>query len=582
MDRLKHILIITLLLGYYQTTLAQSNKSTAELMDIDKKINESIFVTTNAGIFLTGEILQYKLFCLNNQDNTASTYSKITYVELVDSNKKSLFTQKLFLENGAGNGDFFIPTTLETGNYKLVGYTSWMLNKSNPDYFNIDISIINPYQINTKTQDNNILENDFSKKIKPSTKTTDDNVSIQINKTKYSNREKVDVKIKLQGTKINKGNFSMSVRKIDEFSLKNKLSSKEFITSKKIRNIENSFNEGNIIIPELRGEIISGKISSKSGTNSIENKNISLSIPGENYAFEITKTNKNGEFLFNLEKSFPSTNVIVQIIESDKENYKIEINKIQSPNYSSLTFNELHLNPELKEIIEEKAIASQIENAYYNNKKDSIPSIKSTTKFYDPLSKEYILDNYTRFPTLKETVIEIVDGMYFKTTNNNYTLHLYDYDVNSELQIPSLVLVDGLIIQDINELFEHKADLFYKINIIKGGYYFGSKLYNGLIAFTTKKYDYDSKLKGDFIIRPDILRPLEKKEYYQPNYTNNLNSRIPDYRYQLLWIPEIKLENKEQTISFFTSDVTGEFEILLEGFSEDGTPIYTSEIIEVK
>lgn len=551
-------------------------------MDIDKKINESIFVTTNAGIFLTGEILQYKLFCLNNQDNTASTYSKITYVELVDSNKKSLFTQKLFLENGAGNGDFFIPTTLETGNYKLVGYTSWMLNKSNPDYFNIDISIINPYQINTKTQDNNILENDFSKKIKPSTKTTDDNVSIQINKTKYSNREKVDVKIKLQGTKINKGNFSMSVRKIDEFSLKNKLSSKEFITSKKIRNIENSFNEGNIIIPELRGEIISGKISSKSGTNSIENKNISLSIPGENYAFEITKTNKNGEFLFNLEKSFPSTNVIVQIIESDKENYKIEINKIQSPNYSSLTFNELHLNPELKEIIEEKAIASQIENAYYNNKKDSIPSIKSTTKFYDPLSKEYILDNYTRFPTLKETVIEIVDGMYFKTTNNNYTLHLYDYDVNSELQIPSLVLVDGLIIQDINELFEHKADLFYKINIIKGGYYFGSKLYNGLIAFTTKKYDYDSKLKGDFIIRPDILRPLEKKEYYQPNYTNNLNSRIPDYRYQLLWIPEIKLENKEQTISFFTSDVTGEFEILLEGFSEDGTPIYTSEIIEVK
>ncbi len=569
-------------MGYYQTTLAQSNKSTAELMDIDKKINESIFVTTNAGIFLTGEILQYKLFCLNNQDNTASTYSKITYVELVDSNKKSLFTQKLFLENGAGNGDFFIPTTLETGNYKLVGYTSWMLNKSNPDYFNIDISIINPYQINTKTQDNNILENDFSKKIKPSTKTTDDNVSIQINKTKYSNREKVDVKIKLQGTKINKGNFSMSVRKIDEFSLKNKLSSKEFITSKKIRNIENSFNEGNIIIPELRGEIISGKISSKSGTNSIENKNISLSIPGENYAFEITKTNKNGEFLFNLEKSFPSTNVIVQIIESDKENYKIEINKIQSPNYSSLTFNELHLNPELKEIIEEKAIASQIENAYYNNKKDSIPSIKSTTKFYDPLSKEYILDNYTRFPTLKETVIEIVDGMYFKTTNNNYTLHLYDYDVNSELQIPSLVLVDGLIIQDINELFEHKADLFYKINIIKGGYYFGSKLYNGLIAFTTKKYDYDSKLKGDFIIRPDILRPLEKKEYYQPNYTNNLNSRIPDYRYQLLWIPEIKLENKEQTISFFTSDVTGEFEILLEGFSEDGTPIYTSEIIEVK
>ena len=173
--------------------------------------------------------------------------------------------------------------------------------------------------------------------------------------------------------------------------------------------------------------------------------------------------------------------------------------------------------------------------------------------------------------------------MYFKTNNENYTLHLYDYDVNSELQLPALVLVDGLIIQDINELFQHKSNNIYKINIVKGGYYFGSKLFNGLIAFTTKNYDYESKLEGDYIIKPEILRPIGRKEYFQPNYTiGNKINRIPDYRYQLLWLPEVKLEDKEQTIFFFSSDIIGEFEIVLEGLSNDGIPVYSSEIIEVK
>ena len=76
---------------------------------------------------------------------------------------------------------------------------------------------------------------------------------------------------------------------------------------------------------------------------------------------------------------------------------------------------------------------------------------------------------------------------------------------------------------------------------------------------------------------------MGRKEYFQPQYsfTNNL-SKIPDYRHQLLWIPNVKLENKERSFSFFTSDVLGAFEIILEGFTNSGIPIYRSEIIEVK
>jgi hypothetical protein len=586
LDRLKHsVLLITLLLSYQQNSIAQSKSSISELNTIDKKINESIFITVNSNSFLTGETLRYKLFCLDQISNIASKYSKIAYVELIDSNKKNIFTQKLFLEKGTGNGDFFIPTTLESGNYKLIGYVNWMLNKSSPDYFNIDVYIINPYQNNTQKTANETPEEKQKKSensIISSNKINDD-LSIEFSKKTYSNRERVDLKIKSNSEEFSKGNYSLTVRKIDGLLLKNKLSLKEYISSNKNQNTNNnSIDDEDFMIPELRGEIISGKIISKTNTNTIENKNVALSIPGENYEFKISKTDKNGRFIFNLEKPNSNSNVIIQLIDSDKENYSIEVPKSKSLNYSKLTFNDLQLNPEFKKNIEERAIASQIENAYYNIKKDSLVTTNDFKPFFDPLSKEFVLDDFTRFPTLKETIIEVVEGMYYEVNKNNYSLHLDDYDPNYELSVPSLVIVDGLIIEDINELFTYKPSNIYKINLVKGGYYYGPKLFNGLISFTTKNADYKSKLQGSYIIEPEIIRPLSKKKYFQPDYSDkNKNTRIPDYRHQLLWLPEVKLVDKEETVSFFTSDIIGKFEIILEGFSISGKPISITENIEV-
>jgi hypothetical protein len=142
--------------------------------------------------------------------------------------------------------------------------------------------------------------------------------------------------------------------------------------------------------------------------------------------------------------------------------------------------------------------------------------------------------------------------------------------------------VDGLFIQDINELLEFNSKKIDKINILRGGYFYGNKLFNGVISFTTKNLDYESKLKGDFIIKPEVLRPIPTKKYYNPNYDNKISTRIPDYRYQLLWLPELKLKESETDLSFFTSDINGTFEIILDGFTANGDPINIIETFEVK
>ncbi|WP_414000203.1 hypothetical protein ACMDB5_06530 [Flavobacterium sp. W1B] len=572
MDRLKHILALTLLLSCQQTIFAQNNNSIAELNVIDKILNESIFISTNTNSFLSGETILYKIFCTDKTTHIPTKYSKIAYLELVDSNKKTIFTHKLFLKDGTADGDFFIPTTLETGTYKIIGYTSWMLNKNIEEYFFTDIYIINPYTEKS-------IQTIAQKETTPLEAITDNNISFDFKDKTFSNRTLVNLKIKTMSDDFLKGNYTISVRKADGFSAQSKTTLKEYQALNQSKASNSVINNLSFVLPELRGEIITGRITSVS--EEIKNKKIALSFIGKNYDLKLSKTDEQGKFIFNLEKSNPNSNIVIQVLEGNKDEYIIEIDKPKKTDFSSLSFSSLQFHSESNKNITERLISSQVENAYYNVKKDSLISPNGFIPFYGSQSKEYKLDDFTRFTTMQETITEVVAGVIFIKKNNNYTLQVYDYDENYESPLAPLVVVDGLLIEDLNEFFTYNPKNINKVNVVKGLYYYGSKTFNGLICFTTKNGDYETKLKGDFIIRPDILRPQAKKEYFQPDYTNNKNSRTPDYRHQLLWLSNVDLSNKNSNIQFYTSDVSGKFEVTLEGLSASGKAVFIKDIIEV-
>ncbi len=530
--------------------------------------SESVFIHLNATSFVTGETIYYKLYCLNTNGFFASDISKVAYVELINSDKKTLFNHKLFLENTTGQGDFFITAGIPTGTYKLIGYTKWMLNKSNSQSFETEITIINPFQTdgNNKISSKNKLESDIEK--------SNPNNNLELSKKIFSNREKVDLKI----NNLPKGNYSLSVRKIQDLPTIKSLNAIEF-TDKEANEIIDISNS-NVILPEIRGEIISGFITSKNDAT-LNNVAIALSIPGKAFEFKLVKTNKNGQFLFNLDKAYYEPNCIVQVFNNSKEDYAITLNKPTSIEISNTSIiNDIKLSFDLKSIVEEHSVASQIENTYFEKKADTLSKIKNQKLFYEPIGKEYILDDYTRFPTIKETITEVVKEMHYYNTNNIYSLYLSDYDGNTEIEEPPLVLIDGLLVQDINELLEYKSVNISKIVIINKGYSYGNKIFNGVISFVTKKYEFNTNLSGNYILKTNITTPLAKKNYFKPDYSNTTASyRIPDYRYQLLWMPELEAKNQ---ISFYTSDKNGKFQIVLEGFTSEGKPVFLRDFFEVK
>ena len=584
LDRIKHLVILMFLLiqsGFIHAQNSQNKNDTPTTLT-----QETIFIHSNTTTFLTGETLYFKLYCLNPLNNKVSAISKIAYVELIDNEKKSLQKNKIFLDKGIGTGDYFIPTTLKTGNYKVVAYTKWMLNNVNSQKYAIDIFIINPFQ--TQEPNDNITF-DITNPAKSNTaiQATNANtanakrIDFVFDKESYYTREKVSLQLKHLTETIEKGNYSVSIRKTDQIPTMQQLTASEFAkkTTENYVNTPNSLN----YVPEIRSELITGNLTSKNNQD-IANKSIALSLPGKEYVLKIVKTNAQGKFAFLLDQ-FPNfPNAILQVIDENRNDYTVNLDPFPNFDASSLQFtSKLNLSPELKKDIEERSTASQIQNAYYQIKKDSLVTEAVMNPFFTTIEKSYVLDDYTRFPTLKENIVEVIVELYYRRNNGKYQLHIRNNQKDLEMYGPPLVLVDGLLIQDPSDLFDYNMANVSRVSLITEPYVYGPNLYGGLVSFETKNNEFSENYVKKYLKTTEIQRPNPEKVYNNPDYSpGNKLQRIPDYRYQLLWKPNIKLETKEENLSFYTSDIKGNFEVILEGFTENGHPIYVSKNITVK
>ncbi|MBL0735829.1 hypothetical protein JI750_02950 [Flavobacterium sp. GN10] len=585
LGRIKHLLILMFLLIQSGFIYAQNSQNRNDIPTISTQ--ETIFLHSNTTSFLTGETLYFKLYCLNPLNNKTSQISKIAYVELIDSEKKSLQKNKIYLDNGIGTGEYFIPTTLKTGNYKVIAYTKWMLNNPNSQKYEIDIFIINPFQ--TQEPNDNITfdlvnPQNTATAIQTVNSNTgnDKRIDFEFDKEGYYTREKINLKLKsLTGT-VEKGNYSVSIRKTDQIPTLKQLTPAEF--AKKSSESYVNFTTGSFTyIPEVRSELITGYITSSSNQN-IADKSIALSLPGKEYVLKIVKTNAQGKFAFLLDQ-FPNfPNAILQVIDEKRADYTIVLDAFPKFDPSSLQFtSKLNLSPELKKDIEERSTASQIQNAYYQIKKDSLVTEAVMSPFFSTIEKTYILDDYTRFPTLKENIVEVLVELYYRKNNGKYELHIRNDQKDLQMYGPPMVLVDGLLIQDPSDLFEYNMGNVNKVSLISEPYVYGPNLYGGLISFETKNNEFSENYAKKYLKTMEIQRPNPQKVYNNPDYAaGNKLQRIPDYRYQLLWKPDIKLDSKEENLSFYTSDIKGNFEVIVEGFTENGQPVYVSKNITVK
>lgn len=197
----------------------------------------------------------------------------------------------------------------------------------------------------------------------------------------------------------------------------------------------------------------------------------------------------------------------------------------------------------------------------------------------DPYGGAYIeivnLDEYTRFKTLEETIVELVDNVWTKKNRNGasvFKVRSFD-ETYEESEFDAIVYIDGVLIPNPNAILDFDTRTVARINTVREKYRLGGKTYFGMVNIETIAGDYFDQISGDGIIKTTLTRTKPLKKYYAQTYDSESDKRIPDFRDQLLWRPNVSFKDTEMALSFYTSEVAGDYEVVLEGFSIYGRPV---------
>ena len=554
-------------------------KNATELNQLKALPQELAHVTHTGPVVFIGEYLYYAIQCFNVQTRRASKISTVAYVALVNQQGEMVFEHKLRLERGMSSGDFFVPTTLPTGTYKLVGYTQWMKNSGLKQIYQDDIAIINPYRVDDLAAGST---DDTMNQIKPVTADSS-TVGLQFEKTKFGTREKVSLRLRNYKAALGAGNYSIWVKKKDEIPFKDSKISLDIVTKYSTADLRIPQGIGeSLFLPEQRGELLYGQVTDNAA-NPLADQKVILSFPGPEFLLKFTTTDVEGNFYSYIREDYKQDEVILQA--ENERNVNIQLKRPEAMSFEGMKFSEITLEEELKDVIRERSIYNQIENQFFEIKPDSIILSEPYDPFDGGMPEEVILDEFTRFPTFEETLVEILNNAGYRRGDQGgfYIRIAQDFETFDEPfnNFPALVLIDGVYIPDHGSIKNFDARRIESIKLIRDQFQMANKSYQGMMLVSTIDGDYPEQLSSKNTFTEALFRSRPVKNYFSQDYSNDQYSRVPDYRNMLYWKPQIEVEEPSMELHFYTSDLTGIFEVYLDGFTSFGKPISLRYEIQV-
>jgi len=522
---------------------------------------ERLWLHTNNTSFFPSEYLYFNIYTLNTSTHKASDLSKVAYVRLVSSNGTNALEKRVSLNNGFGQGDLFIPPTLKTGSYQIQAYTAWMLNAPE-SIFTQEVFIINPYTnakvtaLNTEESTSNtqpIKQNEFN------------SIAIEVAK-QYKKRDSIDLLIKT----INEANlssfpYSISVRKIDRIPhpIRNQIWNS---TSQQHTSIKDS-----VWLPEHRGGTIRAQVNS----DYFDTNSAVISQRGtDRLVLRLTEENAN-----TISIQSPKANSDFSVLIQDQGNYSIEdlikFNSLPKPKKQVYPSSFKSIDQHFKTAIIKRSLYNQIENSYFEFKPDSIV-LSPDTSFLNSLSSvEFNLNEYTRFATLKETIREIIPEVSVTTIQGKEVIRVKQIRMMPRFE-NALLVVDGIVFANTQQLFDIAATMIDKIQIYTEPFVLGGTTYAGALIMTGNNPEAPYFQKA--VTVPQTHLTESPKSYF--NQLHKSDSNLPDYRTQLYWNPRL-IPEKIQNIQLFSSDISGRFEVRVQGLDSNLKPFSVVKEFEV-
>ena len=334
--------------------------------------------------------------------------------------------------------------------------------------------------------------------------------------------------------------------------------------------------------PETRGPILHGRrfLSATAPSNAP----LFVSFPGKKPDLYRIPTDDQGEFYLELSPHLSSGEMLFWSPKGSVPRSALELYTPFKPAPApspSAYLAEAHWNV----LAESYGVNAQIAFSYNSPSYllNSPSSSKTYRPFYGDAEYVYPLDEYTRFPKVEEVFSEYIPFVQRKSINDKPYAYLWDEYANTYtlsnstvFDTAALVMIDGVPVTDPEKFWQFNVLDIEKIDIVAKKFYLGSFPFHGMVHAYTYKRNFGGKKLPDNLLRIPYQGPQQARTFFAPNYLQRSapDIRTPDFRTTLLWLPNVHFEDSEAWISFFTSDDTGRYRVVVNGITDQGEKIF--------
>ena len=506
---------------------------------------ERTYVCTDRHSYVAGEDVFCSVFCFDGGSGSLSDFSSVAYVELI-SPEGSAVRVKMALQDGRGAGRLRLPSTLPTGNYRLIAYTALNRNEEDMDYFR-GSRVISVYNTLSASRQESVVLDAAPAAVEG--KGRPYGTAVEGKDRPYGAAAPAGLVMEQRGDSLflrNSGTeclvFCLSLSISDALPDPEGPGLADFLEARS-GDRATLRTDAELSIPEYEGEIVSIRVPAMySGVTAV------LSGPGLRNDIYSSTVDSTGLVSFYTGNIYGDRDLVFELNSRDvNDDFSLEVlSPFASPELDRDGVPELHLNGSVAEDLKRRSVAMQISRHFGIDEYMDSLQLRPDLLFKGGAMTVYEMDDYTRFPTMRETIVEYVREVHIRRQDGEPVLKLVSgksfESYSSMLGGNALVLVDGVPVSEHGRVLDLNPALLRRICIYPYDVSTGSCIYSGVVNFIS--------FRGDMagLQFPGRVRILDFHGVTFPVTVGAAkeDSLSPDYRYTRIWQPLLHLEAGEE------------------------------------
>ncbi|WP_338875861.1 hypothetical protein WBJ53_09550 [Spirosoma sp. SC4-14] len=338
-------------------------------------------------------------------------------------------------------------------------------------------------------------------------------------------------------------------------------------------------------VPDYNGLLVQGRVTNPVSGAPVPNILTYLSAPGKPVRLFVSRSDSTGRIRYELRDFYGPKTVIAQTNPQDSL-YKLTLDNPFSEQAAVMSLPPLFVDEQKAENVLSRSVAMQLQNTYWGDQslRYRYPKVDSAA-FYGAAGESYILDAYTRFPTMEDVLREYVLGVQPRKRQGHFRLYVPNLPYREFFDEEPLVLLDGVPVFNTDKVMAFSPLKIQKLDVVTNRYLLGTALFSGIVSYMTYKGDLAGFPLDANLLKLDYEGLQLQREFYAPRYDTpkQQSSRLPDARTLLYWNPSLRTDQQGKSrVDFYTSDQAGLYLIEMNALCRDGKTGFQRAIFSVK